>query len=138
MTHDQIAKGRIADRNDNWAVVIYTRNGIRGNSTHVCTTFMDILSFLAERDFETSFSFFDAVSAEGNCAIHVNLAPESSSHANGLLERLLARILSSPIRKEKRFEVVNSSQQFLDVKVAEGFLMSLPFPGHDVGVARAK
>lgn len=99
---------------------------------------MDFHSFLAERDFEASFSTFDAVSAEGNCAIHVNLALESSSNVNGLLERLLARILVSSIRKEKRLEAVNSSQQFLDVKVAEGFLMSLPFPGHDVGVARAK
>lgn len=130
--------GRIVDPDNDQNVIEYTWDEVRVNSKDVFTTFMDSFLILAERASLAQFSYFDAVSAEGNSVLHVNLASGPVKASNFLIERLLLLLLVRVMIKKNRFEAVTFSLEARSVKIAEGYLMSLPLSGNGVGIASSK
>lgn len=128
--------GRIVDPDNNRNVIEYTWDGVRVNSKDVFLTFMDSFLILAERASLAQFSYFDAVSADGNCVLHVNLANGPVKASNNLVERLLLLLVTRAMVKKNRFETVTFSLEVGPVAVAEGWLMSLPLSGNNVGVSK--
>ena len=128
--------GRIVDPDNNQNAIAYTWDKIHINSKDVFTTFMDSFLILAERASLAQFSYFDAVSPEGNCVLHVNLANGPVKASNILIERILLLLLVRAMIKNNRFEAVTFELEVGSVKVAEGFLMSLALSGNDVEIAK--
>lgn len=130
--------GRIVDPDDNRNAIVYTWDEVHINSKDVFTTFMDSFLILAERASLAHFSYFDAISSEGNCVLHVNLASGPVKASNIGIERLLLLLVVRAMIKNNRFEAVSFSLEVGPVQIAEGFLISLPLSGNDVGTASAR